>query len=121
MATIEEIRKALSLMTRAAWGEETPAIFSIPARPEHDADLILSNAIDELEALRKQNEHMRAALEEISNFQNSVDFYSMDNDTAFMLRCQIPDICQTAISYDPDLEGREIEWVVGPSDGDFPF
>lgn len=53
MKTIEEIRKAFNSIHRRACGDTNEVYMSIPARPEHDADLILSAAIDELECLRE--------------------------------------------------------------------
>jgi hypothetical protein len=54
---IEQIRDCLSRLTRAAFGE-TVAFASIPARPGHDADLVLSDAVDELEQLRASLKEM---------------------------------------------------------------
>lgn len=52
MKPIEEIRAAFHRIHRVATGQSTEAFMSIPARPEHDADLIVSAALDELEELR---------------------------------------------------------------------
>lgn len=49
---IPTIRNALDRIHRRACGETTDTYMSIPADPERDADLILSAAIDELEAAR---------------------------------------------------------------------
>lgn len=35
----------------------------VPAEPERDADMVLSNAADELDRLRAENEALRAALQ----------------------------------------------------------
>lgn len=52
MTDIEAARQALSKLTAAAWGDPTEALFSIPARHDRDADLIVGAALDELAALQ---------------------------------------------------------------------
>lgn len=52
-APIEKLRKALSTMHARACGDDSKVYMSIPARPNEDADLLLSAALDELEELRK--------------------------------------------------------------------
>lgn len=52
MKSIQELRDALHALHSVALGKSDRAYMSIPARPEHDADLILADAIDELERLR---------------------------------------------------------------------
>lgn len=52
--TDKEIREAFDLLCAHAWGKK-PGLrpfASIPARPDHDADLIVSSALDELEQRR---------------------------------------------------------------------
>jgi hypothetical protein len=51
---IERIREALQRIHMVACGKSDRAYMSIPADPRRDADLILSAAIDELEALRAE-------------------------------------------------------------------
>lgn len=66
MKTIEEIRKAFLAMHHYATKENAPTYMSVPADRERDADLILSDAIDELEKLRaNENAPCWAALGEI--------------------------------------------------------
>lgn len=66
MKTIEEIRKAFLAMHHYATKENAPTYMSVPADRERDADLILSDAIDELEKLRaNENATCWAALGEI--------------------------------------------------------
>jgi hypothetical protein len=57
--TIKEIRKALYAIHHVATGQSDRAYMSVPARPDHDADLILSAAIDELAKLRVRCETMK--------------------------------------------------------------
>lgn len=52
MKTIEELRAALSKMHKRACGDTSQVYMSVPADPERDADLMLSEALTELAALR---------------------------------------------------------------------
>lgn len=57
MKTIEQIRASFQRIHRIASNQERPGdggYMRIPADPEHDADLIVSAAIDELESLRAE-------------------------------------------------------------------
>jgi len=49
--TVAQARDALRLLLKHAWGDHEEPAFSIPARPETDADEILGYAIDRLEDL----------------------------------------------------------------------
>lgn len=51
--TIEQYREALSRMCDAAWNRKTSTVFTIPPDAERDADLVLSDAITEVERLRE--------------------------------------------------------------------
>ena len=51
-APIETLREALERLAAAAFGQPGKSFASIPARPDADADLLLSSALDELETLR---------------------------------------------------------------------
>ncbi len=62
---VEKIREAFYAIHNVATGRSDRSYMSIPARPTHDADLILSAAIDELDALRKENERLRAQVENV--------------------------------------------------------
>lgn len=59
---IEKYRDALGRITSAAFGSPDRSFASIPARPNVDADLLLSRALDELEAARKALEAKDSAL-----------------------------------------------------------
>lgn len=57
--TEEKMREALQRFVRVAWWGTTSRpvpIFSIPARPEEDADMILADAITELVEMRLRAE-----------------------------------------------------------------
>jgi hypothetical protein len=61
----EKLREALARMCERAWnGRGGQAVFSIPARPGIDADLILADAIDELVAAREEAKQRDAAVKE---------------------------------------------------------
>lgn len=62
--TIKEIHDAFDKVHRRAMGETRDAYMSIPARPDVDADLIVTSAIDELAALRTQVETLTAERDE---------------------------------------------------------
>lgn len=49
---MKKYRDALSRITAAAFGKPGRSFASIPARPDEDADILLSKALDELEELR---------------------------------------------------------------------
>lgn len=53
MKPIEEIREAFQRVHRVATGQSREAYMRIPADPRHDADLIVMDAISELERLRE--------------------------------------------------------------------
>lgn len=54
MRPIEEIHAALLRIHAKACDHAAPAYMSVPANPERDADLIVSDAIAELAALRRR-------------------------------------------------------------------
>ena len=59
---ISILRAALSKMHARACGDASMVYMSVPAEPNRDADLLLSAALDELEALRLQVEVSTMAL-----------------------------------------------------------
>lgn len=64
--TIEAMRDALDkIHRRACYGKSEPAYMSVPADPQRDADLILSNAICELSALRARVAELEAKLSDV--------------------------------------------------------
>lgn len=58
MRPIEEIHAALQRIHAKACDHAAPAYMRVPANPEQDADLIVSDAIAELAALRKRVEEL---------------------------------------------------------------
>lgn len=58
MKTIDEINEAFQRIHRYATQDGAPAYMSIPADPERDADLILCDAIKELDSLRANQADM---------------------------------------------------------------
>lgn len=58
MRPIEQIDDAFGLLVAHAFGESKRAFASIPARPDHDADLIVAAAIRELAQLRDREREL---------------------------------------------------------------
>ena len=79
--TIAEIRAAFLLIHHVATGQSTRAYMSVPANPEHDADLIVSAAIDELEVSRSaMMELVAAAREVVDDFDTRMSEYLANGD-----------------------------------------
>lgn len=62
MKTIEEIREAFHRIHRRACGDSNEVYMSIPADRKRDADFVVGDAIDELEAARKEIERLSTAI-----------------------------------------------------------
>lgn len=67
MRPIEEIHAALQRIHAKACDHAAPAYMSVPANPERDADLIVSDAIAELAALRRTLGSARASIRLVLN------------------------------------------------------
>lgn len=62
MKTIDEIHAAFRQVHKRSCGDTRQVYMSIPPRPEHDADIIICDAIDELARLRSTCENLKEVL-----------------------------------------------------------